>query len=149
MANALGAYVRVQLKKVGLAFPMVLARYGVAQVKDGRKVGSKLNVRDVSSKYAQRRKGFHVERLDQFDEEENSWQEILVEDRNAGPAEVAATKIDFTEWLKSLPARLRRITKLLATGEKNQHRGREVRSFRGQDQPVEKGTGSGMEEVPG
>ena len=41
-----------------------------------------------------------------------------MEDRHAGPAEVATTKIDFTEWLKSLPARLRRITKLLATGEK-------------------------------
>jgi hypothetical protein len=119
VANALVAFVRlVQLKKADLAYPTVLARYAVAQIHDGRKVGGKLNVRDVSSKYAQRRRGFHVGRLDQFDEEENQWQEILVEDRHVGPAEVVATKLDFTEWLKSLPARIRRITKLLATGEK-------------------------------
>jgi hypothetical protein len=119
VANAMVAYVRlVQLKKVDLAYPTVLARYAVAQIHDGRKVGNRLNIKDVLSGYAQKRKDFHVERLDQFDEEENAWQEILVEDRHAGPAEVATTKIDFTEWLKSFPARLRRITKLLATGER-------------------------------
>ena len=118
VCNALRAYVRlVQLKKVAVAYPTVLARFGVAQVRDGRKVGGKLNVHDVSSKYAQRQKGFHLERLDHYDEEEDSWQEILVEDRNAGPAEVATTKIDFTAWLKSLPSRVRRIAKVLATGE--------------------------------
>ena len=31
---------------------------------------------------------------------------------------MATTKIDFTAWLKSLPSRVRRIAKLLATGEK-------------------------------
>ena len=119
VCNALRAYVRlVQLKKVALAYPTVLARFGIAQVRDGRKVGGKLNVRDVSSGYAQRKKGFIVERLDQFDDEENAWREVLIEDKNAGPAEVATTKIDFTEWFKTLPSRVRKIAKLLATGEK-------------------------------
>lgn len=118
VCNALKAYVRlVQIKKVELAYPSVLATFGVAQVKDGRKVGSKLNVRDVSSQYAQRQKGFSVGRLDHYNDEDNSWQEILVEDKTAGPAEVVATKIDFTQWLKMLPSRARRIAKLLATGE--------------------------------
>ena len=73
VCNALRAYVRlVQLKKVDLAYPTVLARYGVAQVKDGRKVGGKLNVHDVSSDYAQREKGFSVERLDQYDQQRGS-----------------------------------------------------------------------------
>lgn len=118
IANAMVAYVRlVQLKKVDLAYPSVLARYAVAQVKDGRKVGCKMNIRDVTSEYAQRQKGFSVERLDQHDHEGNTWQEVLVEDRHAGPAEVATTRIDFTEWLKGLPSRIRKIAKVLATGE--------------------------------
>jgi hypothetical protein len=119
VCNALVAYIRlVQLKKVGLAYPTVLARYGVAQVKDGRKVGGKLNVRDVSSEYAQRQKGFTVDRLDHYDQEEEAWQQVLVEDKTAGPAQVAAMRIDFTDWLKGLAPRVRRIAKLLATGEK-------------------------------
>jgi len=119
VCNALRAYVRlVQLKKVGLAYPTVLAKFGVRQVKDGRKVGGHLNVRDVLSPYCQKRKHITVERLDQHDEDEDTWKEVLVEDKNAGPAEVATTKIDFTEWLKLLPSRVRKIAKILATGEK-------------------------------
>jgi hypothetical protein len=117
--NALRAYVRlVQLNKVDLAYPTVLARFGIAQVRDGRKVGSKLNVHDVSSQYAQQQKGFQLERLDQYDSSEDAWQEILIEDKHSGPAAVAMMKMDFSAWLKSLPYRVRRIAKLLATGEK-------------------------------
>jgi hypothetical protein len=119
VCNALRAYVRlVQLKKVDLAYPTVLARYGVAQVKDGRKVGGNLNVHDVSSDYAQREKGFTVERLDLYDHNEEAWLEVFIEDKHSGPADIATSKIDFTVWLKSLPYRTRRIAKLLATGEK-------------------------------
>jgi hypothetical protein len=85
VANALRAYVRlVELKKAELAYPTVLARFGVAQVHNGRKVGTKQNVRDISSKYAQQQKGFHVERLDHYDDEENAWQEVVVEDKMLG-----------------------------------------------------------------
>jgi len=118
VCNALRAYVRLlQLKKIDLAYPLVLAKFGVAQVKDGRKVGGHLNIHDVSSEYAQRQKGFSLGRLDHYDHEDNSWQEILVEDKHSGPAEVVATKIDFTQWLQMLPSRARMIAKLLATGE--------------------------------
>jgi hypothetical protein len=95
-------------------------RYAVAQIRDGRRVGAKLNIRDVSSPYARMRKGFQVERLDRFDKGENAWQEILVEDRHAGPAEVAAMRLNFAAWLKLLPSRLRRIAKFLAMGETTQ-----------------------------
>ena len=118
IANACCAFARLaQRGKIALAYPTVLARYGVAQVKDGRKVGGHLNVRDVSSAYAQRRKGIVVERLDHFDDEENAWCELLVEDHRTGPAEVAATRLDFAAWLRILPGRLRRIAQTLATGE--------------------------------
>ncbi len=119
ISNCVKAFVRlVQLKKVDLAYPTVLARFGVAQVRDGRKVGGKLNVHDVSSDYAQREKGFHLERLDQYDNEDDSWIEVLVEDKSAGPADVASIRIDFTHWLTSLSPRTRRIAKILATGER-------------------------------
>ena len=118
IANACCAFARLaQRGKIALAYPTVLARYGVAQVKDGRKVGGHLNVRDVSSAYAQRRKGIVVERLDHFDDEENAWQEIVMEDKHTGPAEIAATRLDFAAWLRILPGRLRRIAQTLATGE--------------------------------
>ena len=90
------------------------------QVRAGRKVGSKLNIKDVSSEYCQHRKGVRVERLDRYDVVESGWREILVEDRRATPADIAATRIDFADWLKSLTPKMRRLAKALATGETTQ-----------------------------
>ncbi len=42
---------------------------------------------------------------------------MVVEDRHATPADVAATKIDFEAWLGKLPRRQRAIAEVLATGE--------------------------------
>ena len=53
--------------------PECLARYAVAQIQDGRRVGNRLNVRDVLSPYAQKQKDIKVERLDRFDEKDNEW----------------------------------------------------------------------------
>ena len=100
-----------------MAYASALARFGVAQTRDGRKVGGRLNVHDVSSVYCQREKGITLEQLDKFDKEEEAWQEVLVEDRHAGPAEVAVTRIDFSTWLQLLPRRLRKIATFLAGGE--------------------------------
>ena len=52
ICNACCAFARLaELSKLDLAYPTVLARFAVAQVRDGRKVGCKLNVRDVLSLY--------------------------------------------------------------------------------------------------
>lgn len=128
IANTLVAFIRlVELDKSDLAYPTVLARYAVAQVRDGRRVGNRLNVRDVSSPYAQMRKGFQVERLDRYDKNDREWLEILVEDRHATPADVAASRLDFAAWLKSLSSRYRKIATTLATGETT---GRVAQMFR-------------------
>jgi hypothetical protein len=58
-----------------------------------------------------------VERLDHFSAEDGCWEEIVVEDRRATPADVAACRIDFAEWLRRLTARLRKIALALAAGE--------------------------------
>jgi len=121
IANALVAYVRLyQQGRVALAYPTVLARYGVAQVRDGRRVGAKLNIKDVLSKYCQRRKNVAVERLDRFDEEENQWQEAVVEDPHTPVFEQVQFRCDFPAWLNTLRRRDRRIAETLALGHRTQ-----------------------------
>lgn len=117
-ANAFVAYTRLVARgQADRALPSPLARFAIAQVRVGRRVGSRLRIRDVLSHYAQHRKGFFVERLDLFDEETGCWQQILIEDKRATPADVAICRIDFAEWLRQLTARLRKIALALAAGE--------------------------------
>ena len=118
IANAMVAYVRlVQQGRVALAYPTVLARYGIAQVHDHRRVGAKLNIKDVLSPYCQAKKHVVVERLDHFDEEENEWQEAVVEDtRTATVPDIVSFRVDFADWLRSLKRRDRRIAEFLALG---------------------------------
>lgn len=118
VCNACCAYARlVELHKAKLAYPSVLARFAVAQTREGRKVGGRLNCGDVSSEYCQQKKRLLVERLDRYDSEKAAWEEILVEDRHAGPAATAITRIDFSTWLQLLPRRQRKIATFLAKGE--------------------------------
>ena len=118
LANCLVAFDRLtKMGKIELAFPGPLARLAVAQVRYGRRVANRLNIDDVTSEYAQRRQGFVVERLDRHNERHGGWQEIVVEDRRATPADLAAIRIDFQTWLGRLTAQQRRIAKRLATGE--------------------------------
>jgi hypothetical protein len=117
VANCCRAYARlVELNKLSLAYPRVLANYGVRQTLDHRRVGGRLNCKDVLSGYCQRLKGIVVERLDRFDEQEDAWQEVVIEDKTAGPFDIARTRIDFDAWLRHLPHRNRRIAKSLALG---------------------------------
>lgn len=97
-----------------LAFPSVLAMYGVRRVRIGRMAATPMNVRDVSSIYCQVKK--HI-RLDKYDHDTQSWEEILVEDKHATPADIARVRIDFADWLRTLSRRTRRIAEVLSTGE--------------------------------
>lgn len=118
IANSFVAFARLaELNKLDLAYPGVLARYAVAQVLDGRRVGNRLNIRDVASPHAQKRKGLRLERLDRYDEVEDCWQEILIEDKTVAPADLAASRIDFPHWLSTLSPRNRKIAMKLAAGE--------------------------------
>jgi hypothetical protein len=79
-------------------------------------VGTPLNVDDISSVHCQRQRGFRVRSLDRR-EPSGTWKEVLVEDHRAGPAEVAASRIDIEDWLDELPRLKRGIAETLATGE--------------------------------
>lgn len=118
IANAFVAFKRLVERGLSdVVYPTPLARYAIKQVRAGRRVGAKLNVRDVSSEYAQREKRFSVERLDRFDERKGEWQEAVVEDRKVGPADTAAARLDISDWLATLPRQKRRVAETLARGE--------------------------------
>ena len=94
-----------------------LARFAVAQVRQGRRVGGRLNSVDVSSEYCRAKKGVLLLSLDSPDQASGSCRELLVEDQRSTPADVAAARIDIDQWLTTLPGRRRRLAELLATGE--------------------------------
>lgn len=118
VANCIVAYVRLVERGLGrVIYATPLTQYAILQVCSGRKVGTKLNVREVSSEYCQHRKGVKLTRLDCYNREEEEWREVVVEDRTATPADIAATRIDFADWLKELAPKARQIANTLATGE--------------------------------
>ena len=122
IASSLVSYARlVALGQEDRTFATTLVRYAIAQFRAGRRVGSPMNVRDLTSDLCRQKNGVSVEQLDHFDNPADEWQEIVVEDRHSGPAEVAATRIDFGAWLESLPERTRHVAETLATGEATSH----------------------------
>jgi hypothetical protein len=127
VANCLVAFCRlVDRRKVALAFPSALARFAVAQVRVGRRVGGKLNGQDVSSEYAQRKKSFRVERLDRGDLP-GGWRAAVVEDHHTPVDQQAAFRIDFPAWLIRLAPRQRRIVRFLAAGNSTSDAARRFR----------------------
>lgn len=125
VATAFAIYHRlVDQGKAELAYATPLANFGIRRARTGRKVGGHLNVNDVTGRHCRLHKGVCVGRLDGRSEEDGAWEEILVEDRHAGPAAVASIRIDFNQWLQHLSDRKRRIAVLLATGESTQEAAR-------------------------
>ena len=94
-----------------------LCRFAIAHYRTGRHAANRMNSADVTSARCRYRHGIRVERLSQYSVRSEEWQELLVEDRKATPADVAATRIDFEAWLSSLAPRLRSVAEVLATGE--------------------------------
>ena len=118
IAHAFVSFVRlVKQGKSDAVFAGPLARFGALRYLYGRKVGGHVNARDVMSSPCQRRTGVAVHRLGSFDQPPSCWRELLVENPGSGPAEVAATRIDFAAWLRSLPERNRALAEQLARGE--------------------------------
>ena len=132
MANAFTAFVRLWRRgRQQFAFPSVLARFAISQWLAGRRVGHRLNVHDVLSPYAQRRKLFYVERLDRYDSPEAAWREVIVEDPQTPVPDQVAFRIDFPEWLSQLSRRDRRIAESLAQGQTTSAVARRFRLSRG------------------
>ena len=111
-ASSYVAYYRLVARgKEDLAYGSPLARYAVAQYRAGRRIGCRMDSRDIMSPYCKQGLESLFSRVDGDD-----WEELAVEDRHATPAEVAATRIDFRAWLRRLDPHKRAAAKLLAGG---------------------------------
>ena len=104
--------------KAHVASPSALTRFAVRQYRSGRRLGCKLNVKDVSSDHCRLQKHITLDRLDRRDRETGEWEEVLIEDHRAGPAATAAARIDVQEWFRRMRSRDRRIAQALAVGER-------------------------------
>jgi len=97
-------------------FPTTLARFAVARVRQGRTLGTDMNSLDVTSSYAQRRRGFVINRLDHYDPRNRCWIEAAVEDYRTPVVDQVCFRIDFPDWLSRLTRRNRRVAESLAHG---------------------------------
>ena len=128
VAQAYALFVRLrQRRKSALVYATPLAQFAIKKVRAGRRLGSQSNSRDLTSPRAAVTKGFTIERLDRFNQRTGQWREVLVEDRTAGPAQIAMTRLDFASWLSTLSNRDRQLAEKLALGETT---GRVARMFR-------------------
>jgi hypothetical protein len=118
VANAYCAFAQLVLNgKVAVAYPTPLAQFALRRIRAGRRVGNRMNSQDVLSPSASRVHRPRIASLDGHDPRTGRWKEILVEDRHAGPADIAAARIDFTAWFGTLSPRHRRIVQALVIGE--------------------------------
>jgi hypothetical protein len=98
-------------------FALRIARIAIMRVKSGRVVGSRDRSRDVMSRLARQQRGIQIESLDAREQSTSGeWQQIVVEDRRTGPAEIAASRIDFSAWLARMTSRRRELAEMLAAG---------------------------------
>jgi hypothetical protein len=112
--------------KSALVYPTPLAKYAIRHVREGRRIGSRCNSLDITSPCSCAAKRTTIERLDRFNRR-GEWREVLIEDRTAGPAEIAMTRLDFASWLSTLSHRDRQLAEKLVLGETT---GRVARTFR-------------------
>ena len=115
MALAFAAFRRLQEQgKDPFAFPSKLATIAVKQVQAGRSLGNRQSRTDILSPATQRRWGFQVQSLaPQRAEDPESWHEAVVDNTQTPPADAAAFRMDFRQWLASLTPRHRQLVDLL------------------------------------
>jgi len=111
VAYAWQAYIfAVRRGKQPWRFPNMLATFAAQRTKCGRKVGKRMQAKDVYSAARTQRV-----QLDYLADEPN-WQEAVEDDTETPVAEQAAFRIDFAAWLETLSPRDREIAETLAVG---------------------------------
>lgn len=115
-ALAFAAFRRLQERgKDPFVFPTSLAAFAARQVQAGRSLGSPQSSTDILSRAAQRRWGFRVQSFArQRAGDGQDWQEAVVDNTRTPPADAAAFRIDFRQWLAALTPRNRQLAELLA-----------------------------------
>jgi hypothetical protein len=98
------------------ATPSTLAWYAALQVKKGRPAGTRMNNKEILSRYGQLESGIHVESLHTGSGTHEQWIDALAEDKRASVADQVAAKMDVGAWFATLTRRMRQIAKDLALG---------------------------------
>ena len=76
VANAFVAFRRLADRgKLHVAFATPLTDFAIRQIRAGRRVGGRLNVRDVTSRHCQLRKHVCMQRLDHYNWKKHEWRE--------------------------------------------------------------------------
>jgi hypothetical protein len=104
----------VELAKLDAAYAGPLARFGVARVRVGRRIGSRQNTGDVFSKAAQHRAGFSLESVHLADGA--LWQDALSDNRRTPIPDQVSFRLDFRAWLRLLSRRDQKLVVFLSVG---------------------------------
>lgn len=110
--------------------PLAVGAAGIAfnatrHVKNGRRIGGRgasgRGIMDVHDPRAQRKCGFRIVGLESESAPESAapaetWKQWSAARNLVTPADQAAFRLDFADWLERLPARKRQMAKLLAEG---------------------------------
>ena len=118
IGNAFAIFARfMELRRGHFVRAATLAGYAVGHLQFNRPLGGRASSRDVLSRRTQRRQSFSVTSLEcPTDPCGETLRETLADHRTMSPADLAAFRIDFETWLKSLSRRQRAIAKALALG---------------------------------
>ncbi len=122
IANAFQCFTRLVARgKADLAYATPLAQYAIRQVRAGRHVGSPANKQDVTSHWGRKDRDTSVVSFCDLKRRRSEWEDALLEDHRATPAELAAARIDVQDWLSRLPSRDRGVAVRLAMGDRTGH----------------------------
>ena len=118
-ANASRAYKRLaDLNREEVAYAGALARFAVAQYREGRRVGTPINSRDVCSPQRKRSTGIRVYHFGIPGRHAQVWEEGLVDNTTSPIPDQVAFRIDFPRWLATHSPRDRRIAEELMVGNR-------------------------------
>jgi hypothetical protein len=106
LAHAFCAFRRlVELGKRDVVYASPLARFAVAHIRAGRRVGTKFKSRDVFAVANHCRRAVL-----------SHWVDMLADDSLTPVADQVAFRLDFADWLRALNERKRKLVKFLALG---------------------------------
>ena len=106
LAYAFCAFRRlVELDRRDVVYASALARFAVARIRAGRRVGTKLKSRDVFAVSNQCRRALL-----------SNWVDMLADDSLTPVPDQVAFRLDFRAWLRRLKQRDRKLVKYMAMG---------------------------------
>ena len=75
--------------------PVTLAKFAIRAVRSGRRIGTSLNINDISSDYCQRRIGIRFTSFCMIDQNGDNWVESLIADERARPDQLVMVEMSI------------------------------------------------------